>query len=65
MIAHYILHCKFCGKEQYTAWHPLWKTKQICYKCRDKMYERHKIWMDKLLDNSEQWKEFKKYINDH
>jgi hypothetical protein len=51
MIPHYMCRCS-CGKEEYMAWHPFWGDHNICYSCRDKMVEKHKAWMDKLLEKS-------------
>lgn len=52
-----VFTCRLCKKETILGWHPLWKTKHICWKCRDKMYSKHKTWMDKLLAINKQKKE--------
>jgi hypothetical protein len=49
--------CKRCGKEDLHGWHPVWdwgKTRQLCVECREEMYKRHRVWMDKIL---KQWRE--------
>ena len=50
MIPHFVIKCKLCKKEQYTAWHPFWVDKEICYSCRDKMVKKHKGLLDKIRD---------------
>jgi hypothetical protein len=47
-----VIICKFCGKKDIHGWHPIWKDRKICIPCQDKMYVRHKVWMDKLLRRS-------------
>ena len=47
----FYITCKRCGHEDLHGWHPLWdwgKKRELCVSCRDTMYERHKVWMDKL-----------------
>ena len=48
-----VFDCKYCGKRTILGWHPIWKDRKICWDCRDKMYAKHKVWMDKLKDNYE------------
>jgi len=45
----FYITCKFCGKEDLHGWHPIWQQRKICVACQEKMYTRHKKWMDKLL----------------
>ena len=45
----FFITCKFCGKEDLHGWHPIWKQRPICIPCQEKMYNRHKSWMDKIL----------------
>ena len=44
----YEVKCK-CGTKEITGWHPFWGTKNICEKCRKKIVNRHRKWIDKLL----------------
>lgn len=53
MIPHIFIICKLCGKKEYVAWHPIWLVKDICWECRDKMYKRHKGWMDRILERNQ------------
>ena len=45
----FFITCKFCGKKDFHGWHPIWQQRPICIPCQEKMYKRHKVWMDKLL----------------
>ena len=48
----FFVTCKFCGKKDLHGWHPIWKQRQICIPCQEKMYARHKVWMDKLNEKA-------------
>ena len=50
-----VFKCKLCDNYEVTGWHPFWGTKHICWEHRDLMVERHRVWMDKLLEKS-YWK---------
>jgi hypothetical protein len=43
-----VIICRHCKKEDIVGWHPLWESRNICNVCREKMYEKHGKWMDKL-----------------
>ena len=48
----FVITCKHCGKEEIHGYHCIWEDRKICVSCREKMYERHKVLMDKILEKA-------------